>query len=238
MITDMTIMLYVNDVESSSTFWQRLGFEEALRQDLGEGHITVLLMYGEMGAAIQLYDLEYIRATQPELADRKPVVIFSAEVIDDLYEHAKSASSQVSEIAPYGDQSFFTVADPDGNVYTVMGEHVDEPATDEDIEAFNKNISGLTELGFDDIEDLTEPGYIFFGRATCPWSRRMAKQFPQFKTPMYFVDTEGTAAELPARQKYGVKTVPTVIKRASNGMYVKFDNEGKQSLAAFLGEKE
>jgi hypothetical protein len=35
--------------------------------------------------------------------------------------------------------------------------------------------------------------------------------------------------------KYGVKTVPTFIKRASNGMFVKYDKE-KKTLAHFVGE--
>ncbi|MDR0297665.1 MAG: hypothetical protein LBI11_03320 [Streptococcaceae bacterium] len=235
MITDMTIMLYVKNVDASSKFWQALGFEEAMREDLG-GTETSLLMYGETGAALQLYDIDFIRQTQPDQAEKKPVLLFSASVIDELYEKAKAVAPEVSDLMPYGDQYVFVFADLDGNQFTLMGEKVDVPDTPENMAAFDDHVAGLFPLKFEDVESLLEPAVIFFGRRTCPWSRHMAQQFPELKTPLYFVNTEGSDAAHPIREKYGVKTVPTLIKRASNGMYVKY-NAQKMTLKQFLHEK-
>lgn len=231
----MTIMLYVNNVIKSANFWESLGFEEVMRQDLGNGYETVLLMYTNTGAALQLYDIDFIRKAQPMLVDRKPVLLFSADYIDELFEKAQVISHNVSEIIPYGEQYAFTFADPDDNIFTLIGELVDRPATDEDLVKFDENVKMLTPLRFDQIDALNQPSYIFFGRRTCSWSRRLAREFPELTTSIYWVDTEGTDRTHPVRQKYTIETVPTVIKRASNGSYVKFD-KNKQSIAQFVGE--
>ncbi|MDR2976267.1 MAG: thiol-disulfide isomerase [Streptococcaceae bacterium] len=234
MITDMTVMLYVEEVAVSSKFWQNLGFEEVLNQNIGEGHETVLLMYAESGAAIQLYDKEFIRQTQPELLNSNPILLFSADYIDDIYSNLVACDAQVSEIEPYGDQHYFTFLDPDDNRFTLIGDLVDKPATAEDLEEFDRNMHNLLPLSFEDLENMSRPNYIFFGRKTCPWCRRMAKDFKKLDVRMYWVDTEGTDAENPVRRRYNVKEVPTLIKRASNGMFVTFDGK-KQSLSRFLG---
>jgi len=236
MITDLTIMLYVTDVEASATFWKALGFENVMQQDLGSGYETVLLMYSDMGAAIQLYDIEYIRATQPELADRKPVLLFSADTIDRLYQNAKSASAQVSNLQPYGDQYAFTLADPDGNVFTILGDLVDKPATEEELLEFDTDIEKLMPMSFDAVDALAKPAYIFFGSKDDAWSRRIAREFPQLRSTIYWVNTDGTDANQPMRKKYGVSTVPTLIKRASSGQYVRYEPT-KESVTAFTGEK-
>lgn len=233
MITDMTVMLYVENVAASSRFWQQIDFKEVFRQDLGDGHETVLLMYNETGAGIQLYDTEFIRQSQPELLDSKPNLLFSADYIDDIYTKLAAIDARFSEIAPYGDQHYFTFLDPDNNRFTMIGELVDRPATAEDLAEFDRNMHNLLPLTFEELENMTRPNFIFFGRKTCPWCRRMARNFSKLKVRMYWVDTEGTDADHPVRQRYNVRTVPTLIKRASNGMYVTFD-EKKQSFSNFI----
>lgn len=235
MITDMTVMFYVNNVEKSANFWKMLGFEEAFRQDLGSGHETVLLKYADTGAALQLYDIDFIRKNQPELVNRKPVLLFSTEYIDEIYKKAQMTQLNVSEIVSYGDQQAFTFTDPDNNLFTVIGEQVEVPATEKDLTEFDENIKNLIPLSFEAIELLKVPAYIFFGRKTCPWTRRVAKEFSDLTMPVYWVDTEGTDSTHFIRQKYNVETVPTLIKRASSGGYVKFDKK-KQTVIQFLGK--
>ncbi|MDR0299219.1 MAG: VOC family protein [Streptococcaceae bacterium] len=223
MITDLTVMLYVEDVAKSAEFWLKLGLNEVLRQDLGEGHLTILLMLGHSGMGVQLYDKDFIRQTEPELVDTKPAMLFSADYIDDIYTALKDGGYQVSDIEPYGEDSYFTFIDPDGNKFTMFGEQVGREATEEDLKEFDRNIRNLIKIDFLELEKMSRPNYIFFGRRTCPWTRYMARKFPELKVPMYWVNTEGTDAEHPSRRKYNVKTVPTLIKRASNGMFVKFN---------------
>jgi hypothetical protein len=237
LITDMTVISCVKNVAVSSEFWQKLGFRVALRQKLGAGHETVLMMYTETGGTIQLYDKAFIQQTQPELLQSRPFILFSADYIDDIYANLKAAKAKVSVIAPQGEQSYFTFLDPDNNRYTMIGEWVEKPLSDEkltvELDNFDRTMRHLLPLTFEELENMTRPNFIFFGRRTCPWSRYMAKNFEDLKVRMYWVDTEGSDASHPVRLKYGIKTVPVLMKRASNGMYVKFDKR-RGSVDEFL----
>ncbi|MFV0555646.1 MAG: VOC family protein [Lactovum sp.] len=234
MLTDLTVILYVDDVAASSIFWEQLGGEEFLRQDLGNGHTMVYLTFQEIGAGVQLYSKDFIRLTQPELLMSKPSFVFSADFIDDIYQNLKTKGYTVTEPNAYGEKYFFTFTDLDKNTFTIFGDYMDHPATEDELAEFDRNIRNLIPINFVSLEELSRPSYVFFGRKTCPWTRQMAKNFPGLKVPMYFVDTEGTDAIHPSRRKYDVKTVPTLIKRASNGMYVKFDKE-RESFSEFVG---
>jgi len=158
------------------------------------------------------------------------------DYIDDILEALKKSGAEVTEPLPDRGRHRFDFVDLTGARYSIIGELVDIPLTAEAAIAFEVNVSKLIPLEITAIERLTEPAYIFFGRKSCPWSRRLAQQFPRLKTSLYWVDTEGTDASEPVRVKYNVVTVPTVIKRELDGSFVKFD--GKSLLAAFIGEED
>ena len=89
------------------------------------------------------------------------------------------------------------------------------------------------------MSELTEGQFVLFGRVTCPWTRRFAKQLPGYadKT-IYYVDTENTDLdnELQAiRKAHEINTVPTFMKRGADGTFVKFD-EKIESLSDFISQ--
>ena len=84
---------------------------------------------------------------------------------------------------------------------------------------------------------MLENTYVLFGRVTCPWTRRFARQLPQFSDKtIYYIDTENTDLdpELAAiRKAYGVITVPAFFKRGTDGNFVKFDSS-QETLEDFM----
>ena len=66
------IMLYVNNVEESSQFWQTFGFVEKEREEV-DGTLVVEIAPSESAEAIiVLYDLAFIQKHSPEVAGNTP----------------------------------------------------------------------------------------------------------------------------------------------------------------------
>ncbi|MDU7039308.1 MAG: thiol-disulfide isomerase, partial [Lactococcus lactis] len=113
------------------------------------------------------------------------------------------------------------------------------PYTGEMRTEFFENIKDVLPLAPVRLSELTEGQFVLFGRVTCPWTRRFAKQLPGYadKT-IYYVDTENTDLdnELQAiRKAHEINTVPTFMKRGADGTFVKFD-EKIESLSDFISQ--
>ncbi|MCL2676908.1 MAG: hypothetical protein FWE43_04785 [Streptococcaceae bacterium] len=113
--------------------------------------------------------------------------------------------------------------------------------THADHDEYRENIINVKLIEPRDIANLEDDTYIFFGRATCPYCRKFVKEIPSIEQDIFYIDTENTDLniELQAvRDQFDVKTVPTFIKRKSDGSYNKLNRDIRQSIAEFIEENK
>jgi predicted enzyme related to lactoylglutathione lyase len=117
------IMLYVNDVNESSKFWQSIGFIEKER-DAVDGTIVVEIAPSEASSTrIVLYELAFIQQHSPEVAGNTPSLMFFSEDITGLYKGMKEAGVTLGELIQLpGGELVFNFADNDGNYFAVSGQ--------------------------------------------------------------------------------------------------------------------
>ena len=117
------IMLYVNDVNQSSDFWQSIGFVERER-DAVDGTVVVEIAPSESSSTtIVLYELAFIQKHSPEVAGNTPSLMFFSEDITGLYKKMKETGVTVGELVQLpGGELVFNFADNDGNYFAVSGE--------------------------------------------------------------------------------------------------------------------
>lgn len=203
------ITLNVNSLENAEIFWKELGLEEEI-------------------ALNETYD------SAPE------TLAISVETIDEIHDKIIELGLQLSPITKSADGRYlFSFIAPEGNTIIIIGEWVERPYTGEMRTEFFENIKDVLPLAPVRLSELTEGQFVLFGRVTCPWTRRFAKQLPGYadKT-IYYVDTENTDLdnELQAiRKAHEINTVPTFMKRGADGTFVKFD-EKIESLSDFISQ--
>lgn len=117
------IMLYVNDVNESSKFWQSIGFIEKER-DAVDGTIVVEIAPSESSSTrIVLYELAFIQQHSPEVAGNTPSLMFFSEDITGLYKGMKENGVTLGELVQLpGGELVFNFADNDGNYFAVSGQ--------------------------------------------------------------------------------------------------------------------
>ncbi|WP_321386488.1 VOC family protein [uncultured Enterococcus sp.] len=117
------IMLYVNDVNESSNFWQGIGFIEKERAAV-DGTIVVEIAPSETSSTrIVLYELAFIQQHSPEVAGNTPSLMFFSEDITGLYKGMKEKNVTLGELVQLpGGELVFNFADNDGNYFAVSGQ--------------------------------------------------------------------------------------------------------------------
>lgn len=112
-------------------------------------------------------------------------------------------------------------------------------ASDEDerlqreLAAYDKAAAGFIGIGASEVaakEDAGKDFYLYIGRPTCRWCRRllpsMAQVFADRGVDLYYLDSTNTDADeaLAAfRDRYGVKTVPTVFHFTGAGVPLRLE---------------
>ncbi|MCL2677330.1 MAG: glyoxalase [Streptococcaceae bacterium] len=121
MTFNMCTNLYVKDVNSIASIFKAIGLAELHREKVGESDTVILAPLVEGNARLQLWDIEFIRSTSPEVADDKPSLLFTVDNIEEIHEKAKnSGASVVSDIQEHmGKQSFY-FATPEEQYFAFM----------------------------------------------------------------------------------------------------------------------
>lgn len=228
MINGMTLMLYVKNVNRAVNFWKELGFEELVRIPL-EGSETVVISNDDFGnVTLQLYGIDYVRETNPELAENKPTILFSTDDIMDLHEKINTVTRQVGDVVPAGDDYTFTFNDLDGNQFAVRGAKAGQELSAEVIDLYFEQLKNMRLISARDVEFLPDRSFIFFGQVTDGLSREFAEQLADAKRDIYYVDTQ-TASLSPDLQtilkRYEVSEVPALIRRNANGRFISLNAE-------------
>ena len=95
--------------------------------------------------------------------------------------------------------------------------------------AYSYAVSTFHEVTAEEVEDAISNGEEFFlyvGRATCEWCRKIAPVLSQVAQEdgieIYYLDSTNTESDLSIktfRETYGIETVPTIMEFFSNGEY-------------------
>lgn len=122
MINRATVMLYVDDVEKATDFWQH-GFNVSHLEtiQLPDNYLSVKLFLKDQ-FALQLFDKEFIQKFSPEVATNSPSILFSAEDIITLHNQLKKISPFVSDISEQNGNKHFNFSDNDNNYFAVIEE--------------------------------------------------------------------------------------------------------------------
>ncbi|RZI49666.1 thiol-disulfide isomerase [Lactococcus kimchii] len=201
------ITLNVNSLENAEIFFKELGLEEEIA--LNETYDPIL-----------------------------ETLALPVEIIDEIHDKILALKLPVSPITPSVDgKHMFSFIAPEGNTFIVIGEWVEQPYTSEARTEFLTNIKALKPLSAQQLATLPAESLILFGRVTCPWTRRFARQLPAFADQtIYYVDTENTDLDLDLqafRSTYTIATVPSFIRKNADGTFRKFDNK-KENLSDFI----
>jgi len=100
-----------------------------------------------------------------------------------------------------------------------------------------ENIKNVELLKAEQVNELEEDAYIYFGRVTCPYCREFVEEFPKVDLAIKYIDTENTDLnpELQkVREQFDVKTVPTFIHLKADGSFAKLNRDVRQSVADFV----
>ncbi|MDR0921768.1 MAG: VOC family protein [Lactobacillales bacterium] len=119
----LKIMLYVEDVDVSSKFWQAFGFEEISREEV-DGTVVVEISSGKnSGTIFVLYDIAFIQENSPEVALNSPSIMFQSDNIEELYKNMLNQNVKVGDLIELpGGNLVFNFADLDENYYAVTSE--------------------------------------------------------------------------------------------------------------------
>lgn len=120
------IMLYVNNVEESSQFWQKIGFVEVEREAV-DGTLVVEIAPTEAAETqIVLYELAFIQQHSPEVAGNTPSLMFHSDDIFGLYKNMQEAGVRVGEMIQLPSGFVFNFSDNDDNYFAVSGKDIEE----------------------------------------------------------------------------------------------------------------
>ena len=122
----MIVNLYVPDVAAEAAFFTDIGFAEIARIDLGGYESVVVAPDANGNARLQLFDLEFIQAVSPEVADSKPSMLFAVDDLSVFHEAVAAHGLFTSPIQDLGDRHVFNFQSPSG-MYFAASE--DKPTT-------------------------------------------------------------------------------------------------------------
>lgn len=120
------IMLYVNNVEESSQFWQKIGFVEVEREAVDGTLVVEIAPTATSETHLVLYELAFIQQHSPEVAGNMPSLMFHSDDIFGLYKKIQAAGVQVGEIVQLPSGLVFNFADNDENYFAVSGQDTAE----------------------------------------------------------------------------------------------------------------
>lgn len=116
MIKQLTVMLYVKNVEETATFWETyLDFTRQAEIDLGPS--TSIILGNHQPFAIQLFDIEFIKQVSPEVSLETPSLMFQVADLEAVQQKLKASGTFVNEISQHGNQLSFNFADNEGRYF-------------------------------------------------------------------------------------------------------------------------
>lgn len=115
------IMLYVDNVEESASFWQSVGFHEFERQEMDGTLIVEIGLSATAESRLVLYDRTFIEKHSPEVALNSPSIMFSSDDIVSLYKKMQELGVTLGDLVKLGEEMVFNFADNDGNYFAVSG---------------------------------------------------------------------------------------------------------------------
>jgi lactoylglutathione lyase len=118
----LKIILYVNNVEESSQFWQKIGFVEVQREAVDGTLVVEIASSADAQAVLVLYELAFIQQHSPEVAGNTPSLMFTSDDITSLYKKMKAAQVRVGELVQLPTGLVFNFADNDDNYFAVSGQ--------------------------------------------------------------------------------------------------------------------
>ncbi|KAF1298655.1 glyoxalase [Enterococcus sp. JM4C] len=115
------IMLYVDHVEESASFWKSLGFYEFERQEMDGTLIVEIGPSKDAESRFVLYDRKFIEAHSPEVALNSPSIMFASDDIISLYKKMQEQKVVMGDLVQLGEEMVFNFSDNDGNYFAVSG---------------------------------------------------------------------------------------------------------------------
>ncbi|AKP66266.1 VOC family protein [Companilactobacillus ginsenosidimutans] len=115
MIKKFELMLYVNDVEKVSKFWQdALNAKELAKSPPPDGSSTVKHSVLDQ-VNINLFNIDFIKKYSPMVSLEFPSIMLMADDLENLHEQISKYSSEVSDISEQSGMTTFNFADPENN---------------------------------------------------------------------------------------------------------------------------
>ncbi|MGF1983062.1 VOC family protein [Lactococcus taiwanensis] len=120
MTLKMSIQLYVENVALERRFFSEIGFTEIAFQEV-EGSETVTFAPDNKGnALLQIWDIQFIRAVSPEVAENKPSLLFTVDDIGEWHDRVEALGGFTSELETLGDKQTFNFQTPNGCFFAFM----------------------------------------------------------------------------------------------------------------------
>lgn len=115
------VILYADDVQKASEFWQSLGFVEISFEELDGSRVAEVAMSKTSTTHLVIYDREFIEKNDDEVAEPSPALIFGSDDVMSLYKKLQTVDVQLGELAQIGEEFVFNFVDKDGNYFVVSG---------------------------------------------------------------------------------------------------------------------
>jgi predicted lactoylglutathione lyase len=220
----MVLVLYVKNVNRAADFWLGLGFEELQRITLDES-LSIILSNADFGnVTIQLYDLDFVEKSMPEVVVVNPSLIFSVEDIDEAHALVEKETKKLTPIAAIGEDYSFSFYDHEGLQYAARGPRIDLGLTDEVMGDYFRSLSSAKLIGVRDLDFLPEGALVFFGRVTSRECRDFTAKLTGIKENLYYIDLQNKAISSDLQivcKKYKITDGPVLLRHSGNGLFQK-----------------
>lgn len=117
----MQLMLYVEDVQAATKFWQSFGFVLLDRQEIDGTLVIELAPSIDADVRFVLYEKAFVEKHSPEIALYSPSLMFFSENILALHEKMAAKGVEVGDLIQMDQRLVFNFADCDGNYFAVSG---------------------------------------------------------------------------------------------------------------------
>lgn len=115
------VILYADDVQKASEFWQSLGFVEISFEELDGSRVAEVAMSKTSTTHLVIYDREFIEKNDDEVVEPSPALIFGSDDVMSLYKKLQTVDVRLGELAQIGEEFVFNFVDKDGNYFVVSG---------------------------------------------------------------------------------------------------------------------
>lgn len=115
------VILYANDVQKASNFWQSIGFVEISFDELDGSQVAEVAMSENSTTHLVIYDREFIEKNDDEATEPSPALIFGSDDVMSLYKKLQKIDVRLGDLAQIGDELVFNFVDADGNYFVVSG---------------------------------------------------------------------------------------------------------------------